>query len=467
MLKTKSLFGILFFLSFTQLFGQGLTLMPVESYNKLKSPPKLAGSSSTAKTAALPESYVISPDFFPTPGNQGQQSSCTAWATGYGFMSFYAGCKFSKNVKEQKNVLSPSYIYQNIKAGSPCADCTCGTYISDALNFLKNTGVVSIVDCPYDANSCVMPSSSLKTKASQNKIKDWFRVEDFKNFNELKSFLKQDIPVIIAVYTDDAFSNYYNKSENDIYKRKPSNDKDGLHAMLLVGYDNKKSAFKILNSYGTNWGAKGYIWVDYESFKAMIAEAYVVQKDYVVPTKKVDPIIVNDPIVVNDPIKVNDPITIRDTKTKTDVNGIPLPRVYDPQEVKLVVNKTISDDNFEIYAYKEEIREERNYYTFGFVISDEIQNLVSKIVYVYDDPSFTDKYSTSDEGPNFTNSYEGWSCLENMQAIVYFKDNTTKTFDFNACEYIQYYEENSSEEQEIETYEINPVVHAEETDKED
>jgi len=38
------------------------------------------------------------------------------------------------------------------------------------------------------------------------------------------------------------------------------------HAMLIVGYDNTKNAFKIINSWGTNWGDNGYSWVNYNFF---------------------------------------------------------------------------------------------------------------------------------------------------------------------------------------------------------
>jgi hypothetical protein len=439
--------------SFAFIQAQGLKLMPVENYNKLKSPPQLAGNS-TAKTAGLPASYVIPVNFFPTPGNQGGQPSCTAWATGYGFMSFYQACKASREVKTESHIYSPSYIYQNIKELS-CPDCSCGTYISDALNFLKNTGNVSITDCPYNSSDCSKPNSKLATIASNYKIKDWYRVEDVKNFNELKTFLSKDMPVIIAVYTDDVFSGFYNKTENDIYKRTPSDDKDGLHAILLVGYDNSKHAFKILNSYGKTWGANGYAWIDYDSFKAMIAEGYVVQKDYTLP--KINPNV--NPVVDPDLVVDNKDTEVKEEEYYSEVDEIV--QQYDNR----VENETISEENFAIYAYSEEIREGRNYYTCGFDISDGVVNLVSKIVYVYDDPSFSENYVEVLEGPNFYTSYEGWGCYENMQAIVFFKNNTSMTFEFNACELIEYY--NSSEEEyALESFEITPVVTAKETPRE-
>ncbi|MGV3632655.1 MAG: pYEATS domain-containing protein [Bacteroidota bacterium] len=412
-------------------FGQGLELMPKDQYEKLVSPPKLAGAGARM---SLPETHVIPANYFPAPGNQGDQPSCTAWASGYALMSFYQANKKKWGLEDQAHVFSPSYLYQNIKAGGSCANCTCGTYISDALNFLKNTGNVPITDFPYDANKCTAPSSSLKSVANQYRITNWFRVEDVRNLTDLKTYLSKDIPVVIASYTDEAFSNYYNKKESDTYKWKSGQDKGGNHAMLLVGYDNTRSAFKIMNSWGKNWGSGGFVWVDYESFRTMISEAYVIEKDY--------ELVPHEEVVTVDPVKP------------------------DPEEpADDVVMSEISVDNFGIYGYAEEIREGRNYYTFGFVISEEIEPLVSKIVYEYDHPSFTNKYATSTEAPYFPSSYEGYGCLESMGATVYFNDGSQLEFAFDGCEVIELSAqlEEGEEEYDYMTYEITPVVYAEPT----
>lgn len=45
-----------------------------------------------------------------------------------------------------------------------------------------------------------------------------------------------------------------------------TNSMHKLHAMALVGYDDNKNAFRIRNSWGTDWGDEGSIWVDYDFF---------------------------------------------------------------------------------------------------------------------------------------------------------------------------------------------------------
>ncbi|HUX59814.1 MAG TPA: C1 family peptidase, partial [Ignavibacteriaceae bacterium] len=47
------------------------------------------------------------------------------------------------------------------------------------------------------------------------------------------------------------------------------NKKDGSaggHAMLIIGYDDNKKAFKVANSWGLSWGKKGYGWIGYDYF---------------------------------------------------------------------------------------------------------------------------------------------------------------------------------------------------------
>ena len=37
----------------------------------------------------------------------------------------------------------------------------------------------------------------------------------------------------------------------------------GGHAVLAVGYDEKKQIVLVRNSWGTGWGVKGYFWMPY------------------------------------------------------------------------------------------------------------------------------------------------------------------------------------------------------------
>lgn len=45
--------------------------------------------------------------------------------------------------------------------------------------------------------------------------------------------------------------------------------------MVIVGYEDRRSAFKIVNSWGTRWGIGGYGWIDYAASERLIRSAYV------------------------------------------------------------------------------------------------------------------------------------------------------------------------------------------------
>ncbi|MDH4473323.1 MAG: C1 family peptidase [Fluviicola sp.] len=426
----KQLFyGLMLLVSGTAI-SQGLIPLPEEQYEKLPAPPMLAGASTRS---SLPVSYVIPESYLPTPGNQGGQPSCTAWATGYALMSFYQARVNGWSLSEDNTTFSPSYVYQNIRQG----DCTSGTYITSALDFMKTSGNVPLSYFPYDENSCTKPSADLKQDAINYTIKNWFRVEDINNLTEIKTYLSQGIPIAIASYTDKAFQNFENKSDNDVFTWKSGNYKGGYHAMLAVGYDDLKGAVKVMNSWGTNWGTRGFVWIDYASFRTMVNEGYVVEKNYSMENEEPIP----------DPVPDPDPYFDAD-------NSI----------------ANYAEEGLEMYGYSEEIREGRNFYSFGFVVSGELLPLVTSVVYFYNHPSFENQYVTISEGPYFQSSYEGYGCIEDMEAEVYFEDGSSLLYAFDGCELIAQtleFEEEYDYEYDITEVEIEPVVTAYSTDKAD
>jgi C1A family cysteine protease len=44
----------------------------------------------------------------------------------------------------------------------------------------------------------------------------------------------------------------------------PGDQKLGGHAVLIVGYDDTKKCLIVRNSWGENWGDKGYFYLPYQ-----------------------------------------------------------------------------------------------------------------------------------------------------------------------------------------------------------
>jgi cathepsin L len=57
---------------------------------------------------------------------------------------------------------------------------------------------------------------------------------------------------------------------------KVSGPNDVNHAITIVGWDDKKQAYLVKNSWGTAWGENGYIWVEYGSNNIGYGAAWIV-----------------------------------------------------------------------------------------------------------------------------------------------------------------------------------------------
>jgi hypothetical protein len=212
----------------------------------------------------LPNSHFLNT---PTPRNQGIQGSCTSWATGFAMGSFFMknGVSYSSNA----DVCSPAYLYNQVKY----TNCSGGSTYPANLNMMKNNGVCTLTEMPYNENDCnTQPNSTQHTAATKNKILKW-ELANKNDITNIKTLLYSGLPVMIAVNVDVSFDNLQSPY---IWKAKSGAVRGG-HAITVTGYDNSKNAFKVQNSWGSNWKDGGYLWIDYNFFPSAVIgnECYV------------------------------------------------------------------------------------------------------------------------------------------------------------------------------------------------
>jgi hypothetical protein len=90
----------------------------------------------------------------------------------------------------------------------------------------------------------------------------------------VKKSLSEGKPVIIGMNTPDSFMKLKGKN---LWKPVESPALNwGGHAMCVVGYDDNFAggAFELQNSWGADWGDRGYGWVSYADFGRFVNEAY-------------------------------------------------------------------------------------------------------------------------------------------------------------------------------------------------
>jgi len=217
--------------------------------------------------AFLPPAVDLSA-FLPPVGSQGEQSSCVAWATSYGLRGYYENRR--RGGVATAPLFSPAFIYNQIKSHS--AGCDVGTSISDALNLMKQVGTVPWSRFPYDPHDCSrLPEPRLADDARPFRIADWKRV-DSSRVDDIKGQLYAGNPVVIGMVVNRAF---HRLRGDQVFE---DTDTDGSgHAMVVVGYDDNREAFRLFNSWGRNWGDRGLGWVDYGTFRARTHAAFVMQ----------------------------------------------------------------------------------------------------------------------------------------------------------------------------------------------
>jgi len=69
--------------------------------------------------------------------------------------------------------------------------------------------------------------------------------------------LRHGNPIVIGILVYDGFDNPQKINGEYFYKDYEERGYRGGHAIVVVGYDDNRGAFKIINSWGTNWGNEG------------------------------------------------------------------------------------------------------------------------------------------------------------------------------------------------------------------
>lgn len=212
----------------------------------------------------LPASYMLAT---PTPGNQGSEGSCVAWAAASvrSIEQYYR--TNATSYSNASNIFSPEYIFNQIEVGG------CGSSsMYDAFGIMANKGVCTWQTMPYSStNGCtLMPNTSQNAEAANYKIGSYSIVYGT-DTTAIKNSLAAKHPLASVVVID---NNFYSAGPGYIWNSKGT----GVigHALAIVGYDDSKHAYKAMNSWGTTWGDSGFIWIDYAFLSSVAYELFVI-----------------------------------------------------------------------------------------------------------------------------------------------------------------------------------------------
>ncbi|WP_299113390.1 C1 family peptidase [uncultured Winogradskyella sp.] len=215
----------------------------------------------------LPEEHDLS-NYLPPIGDQGRQGSCVSWASTYYLKSIQKRIEASPPYN-LSTIMSPSYTYNQITEGI----CE-GTPINSALEILKDKGTTPLQIFPYFDNTCsIQPTEEQDEMAIENKIDSYKYLCGENMILEMKTLIVEETPILISVFLTSEFAKtdvlgLTAYREHNIDFSIPG----GCHAMLVVGYSEAYNAFKVVNSWGEDWGDNGFVWIDYAAFDNVLDE---------------------------------------------------------------------------------------------------------------------------------------------------------------------------------------------------
>ncbi|MBK9577986.1 MAG: VCBS repeat-containing protein [Fibrobacteres bacterium] len=208
---------------------------------------------------------------FPTPGDQVDQGACVAFALGYALQSAEEKDEFGWNFSTPSQVLSPSYIYNQVH--SNWSSNGGGTDLSVVANLIVNQGVATLAEMPFNGAAyqySALPSIYQRALADKHKASGFFRFNDG-DYSSFKRHIAAGHGVAISI---PVYSDFDNLSYGDqVYDRLDGAPR-GWHAITLIGYDDGRQAFKFINSWGTSWGVGGYGWISYYLVSILRSSGY-------------------------------------------------------------------------------------------------------------------------------------------------------------------------------------------------
>lgn len=255
--------------------SQGLIFDPV-AFDKLPQAPTTDG----AKDITVLPFMVDLSRHVPTILRQGStDQTCLAISTtvnALGTQRAAAAQSTSPQAIIQNYALSPMHAYAHVSD----QNCSQGLGLEVVANFLRDNGGI-----PFrvlDATTCTDPRIKryLESKENLTRVKEVQKVfsmttdrKDGSFLFDLKKHLFEKRPVVVGIPFDASFRTL--PRANPYYVPNLSKLEPTGHAVTIIGYDDRKQAFKLVNSYGSGWCEDGFFWMRYQDFAAHALGGFV------------------------------------------------------------------------------------------------------------------------------------------------------------------------------------------------
>ncbi len=212
--------------------------------------------SSRVPLANLPRAVDLRP-WMPVVEDQGALGSCCANAL--------VGALEYLTVRErgERTDLSRIFVYYNQRLWDGEVRQDVGATVVDGVRVLARVGVPTERSWPYLRGLfAVQPPEPIYTEAARHKVSDWWSIDI--DVDAMRACLAAGFPVVFGTRVTESFMKPPSSGMISIPSATDRDDaKHGRHALLLVGYDDARRTFVVRNSWGDDWGDRGYCYMPY------------------------------------------------------------------------------------------------------------------------------------------------------------------------------------------------------------
>ena len=231
-----------------------------------------ASAGSSPEGDAIPSSVDLRESWWKV-GDQESTGSCVGWAAAHSVLRYAFATKGRIGKDEE---LSVRYVWMASKETDRFVNHpttfieNAGTSIKTALDIARVYGVVKEPVLPFTEGG-LFPGRTPEfyAKASLLRIASYYNLKN--NPSNWKIWLANYGPILTRLGVDETWDRISPSNPKlDVYK--PHTVRGG-HAIALVGYT-KDGDFIVMNSWGTDWGDKGYAYASEQYAQDAFTEAY-------------------------------------------------------------------------------------------------------------------------------------------------------------------------------------------------
>src|SRR6266568_6038145 len=202
-------------------------------------------------------------NLLPPVFNQNRLGSCTGASTGRGSIMYLIAKE-----NQPRNPMSALFAYYNARLLEGTEKSDSGAQIRDVLKGIIRYGLCSESLYPYvETAFSIRPSQRAYHDGAFTLMDKYERISEvgLARVQHAKSAILQGWPVNFGFTVYENFENL--ETAQTGHMKMPKGAVVGGHAVWAWAYDDSKEAFRIRNSWGSEWGIGGDFWMPYEYFQ--------------------------------------------------------------------------------------------------------------------------------------------------------------------------------------------------------